>query len=104
MPFTFNADVDLRFRCGSNVSQVDANQKLRDHLRAFVKGGRSGLVPPIPSEAEIDAMNTNQLRPLAQQLVRGRIQEARKNQRINDAHAQHVLPVISAPDETDAAP
>lgn len=100
----FTDDAQLTIRVGSDVSQPDANQKLRAFLRDAVRA-LVGLLPqPPPTEAEIAAMTSAQARVHVQRAARAFLRDAVRAQRIAAAEATHVAPVRAAPDESEAAP
>lgn len=100
----FTDEVQLTVRVGSDVSQPDANQKLRAFMRDAVRA-LTGLLPqPPPTEIEIAAMTTTQARVHVQRAVRAFLRGAVKAQRVQAAVATHVDPVRLAPDESEEAP
>lgn len=101
---TFTDDITLTVRVGSNVSQPDANQKLRAFMRDAVLA-LTGLLPqPPPTEEEIAVMTTAQARVHVQKAVRAFLRDAVKAQRVNAAMVAYVNPVRNAPDESEDSP
>lgn len=101
---TFTDETTLTVRVGSDVSQPDANQKLRAFMRDAVRA-LVGLLPqPAPTEVEIAAMTTAQARVHVQKATRAFLRDAVKARRVQAAVTTHVEPVRGAADETEDAP
>lgn len=97
----FTDEVQLTIRVGSDVSQPDANQKLRAFLRDAIRATRTLLPQPFPTEEQIATLTTPEARTLLQKVVRAFVRDAVRAQRVSAAEKAFVKPVRDAADESE---